>query len=154
MQRVAIIKKKLWKWILTNAKKSYPNECTGILVGQIGDLKRIKGFIIVDVIPCKNVADEKRNSSRIAKIEERRATKIIKEERKIYGKLIRGHYHSHPYTGCPFISDTDRRTGVKIKRYQYQIIVGIKKHKNKFVIKSCFWWLEDKIWYQCKINVS
>jgi [CysO sulfur-carrier protein]-S-L-cysteine hydrolase len=79
-----IIKEK----IFNNAKKYYPKECCGLLIGYIEDNK----LICKDSISTKNIAA---NPYLFFEIDPQEIINIQKLYRKNKMSII-GHYHSHP----------------------------------------------------------
>jgi len=74
--------------IRQHAEDTYPNECCGLLIGQITD----GTAKITDFIPCQNISDTP------AKAFEILPTDIISWQKKLRGTntQILGHLHSHP----------------------------------------------------------
>ena len=74
--------------IINNAKKNYPKECCGLLIGYIEDNK----LICKVSISTKNIAD---NPYLFFEIDPQEIINIQKLYRKNKMSII-GHYHSHP----------------------------------------------------------
>ncbi len=77
------------------AKRAYPDECCGILLGE--------GETITDALPAPNVHSTPRTHFEIdpqALVDAHRAARSA-------GPQVLGYYHSHP-AGPPYPSSTDR----------------------------------------------
>jgi proteasome lid subunit RPN8/RPN11 len=120
-----LISKKNINKILEHAKKTYPFECCGILVGKTKEKK------ILDVYKLKNLnKDEPRQRYEIDPYEFYKIDKIAKKN----GMDVIGFYHSHPdYPSLP--SNFDKQKAWE--GYLY-LIVSLKNSQIKA------WIFDDK----------
>ena len=85
-----LIGKSEWEAIRRQGEETYPNECCGVLLGEIGadGVKRVQA-----VVRCGNTRDDSpQNRYQINPAEVVR----IQREARQHGQDIIGFYHSHP----------------------------------------------------------
>jgi len=106
------IGKSEWEQLRTHAEETYPNECCGVLLGQM-DEKR--GKTVESLAPCENQRfDSSHNRYLIDPLE----LIHIQQDARARGQDIVGFYHSHPdhaaqwsttdlaeahWTGCSYV---------------------------------------------------
>ena len=126
--------------IENQAKKSYPNECCGLLIGMNTSEKKV-----VEVRPAQNWNTERSHDRYV--IERKEFEKIDKEAVK-KGFQIIGVYHSHPdHPAIPSAYDTEHACSW----FSY-IIVAVEKGETTD-IKSWIFNEEKKQFEEEKISV-
>jgi len=129
------------RYIKELAKKSYPRECCGLLVGTNSPEKKV-----VDVRPAQNRNFERAHDRYV--IERDEFEKIDKEAVK-KGLQIIGVYHSHPdHPAVPSVYDTEHACSW----FSY-IIVAVEKGEIAD-IKSWAFSEEKKQFEEEKINLA
>lgn len=129
------------RYIKEQAKKSYPQECCGLLVGTNSPEKKV-----IDVRPAQNKNFERSHDRYV--IERDEFEKIDKEAVK-KGLQIIGVYHSHPdHPAVPSVYDTEHACSW----FSY-IIVAVEKGEIAD-IKSWFFNEGKKQFEEEKINLA
>jgi proteasome lid subunit RPN8/RPN11 len=119
------IKKTHLNEILEEARKNYPIEACGILIGRINENERI----VEEVYHARNVLSST-SAYQIDPIDELKAFEEAEKE----GLEVIGFYHSHPFWD-PFWSNIDEEKGKLWVGYS-QLIVSPKKGKVKAYLKK------------------
>jgi proteasome lid subunit RPN8/RPN11 len=119
------IKKTHLNEILEEARKNYPIEACGILIGRINENERI----VEEVYHARNVLSST-SAYQIDPIDELKAFEEAEKE----GLEVIGFYHSHPFWD-PFWSNIDEEKG-KLWVGYLQLIVSPKKGKVKAYLKK------------------
>lgn len=99
------------------AKKEYPSECCGILTGK----REERGRIVHNVIPTRNVVDEKLKKTHF-QIDPLEFVRIEQEASSEEEEIV-GFYHSHPDYGAEASAED---ISYMIADYSYPII-AVKK---------------------------
>ena len=139
--KIVKLKNKNWEIIREHAKSCFPEECTGIF-----ECKKInnKEITITNIFVCKNVSKTKKYESMISKRDMKKLRPVMASG--IKKGLVYGVYHSHPNTGTLELSDQDMFWAKFRKRFQLQIIVGIKKTKDILRTRRIFWQFSNSRW--------
>lgn len=119
------IKKAHLNEIFEKARKNYPIEACGILIGKINGNERI----VEKVYHAKNVLSST-STYQIDPIDELKAFEEAEEE----GFEVIGFYHSHPFWD-PFWSDVDEEKGKFLVGY-LQLVVSLKTGNVKAYMKK------------------
>ncbi len=125
-----IIPKNILDDIFDHSRKTYPEECCGILVGCDEGEQRI----VVESHRAENVSKERRHDRFL--IDERKLIEVLKTVRSLPVDVI-GFYHSHPdYPSRPSRFDTENAAW---PGYSY-LIVSVEKER---VAAAQSWIMQD-----------
>lgn len=120
--------------IRRHGEEQFPNECCGVMLGDVGELGQNQDLRIVrEIRPLNNVHEDGHERRYLVSPDEMYG--LVKEERKT-GRKILGFYHSHPdHPAQPSGYDRDWA----LPWYTY-IIVSVMGGKSDLMTA---WQLED-----------
>ena len=135
-----IISKDTYDSIIEHAKKSYPHECCGVLLGSTADSKKVVRAKAVENINKQRAKDR-------YEIDPRELLAVEKEARR-EGLEVMGFYHSHP-DHPPRPSKFDRERGWP----EYSYIIVAVSGSGETELKSWTFHSEDEPFREEEVRI-
>ncbi len=111
-----------WQLIVEAARKAYPEECCGLLVGTVDCADGGAAARVTRVIAGENVATPSRRDR--FEVDPRQQFAVLRALRGT-GEVIVGHYHSHPDAeAVPSAVDRERIFDPRL----FWVIVAVNQH--------------------------